>query len=103
MRLLPLTPLLYAVAVGCHADSGTLRVAGTVEIRDIGIAPLAAGRVVRLLKDEGDSVRRGDTIAVLEQPGLPALIGQRQAQAQAAQRRTQAEGKASRWACIRPV
>jgi HlyD family secretion protein len=43
---------------------------------------------MRLLKDEGDSVRRGDTIAVLEQPGLSALIGQRSAQAQAAQRRT---------------
>jgi multidrug efflux pump subunit AcrA (membrane-fusion protein) len=59
-------------------------VSGTVEIRDIRIAPLAAGRVARLLKDEGDSVRRGDTIAVLEQPGLGALIGQRRAQAQAA-------------------
>lgn len=68
--------------------------AGTVEIRDINVAPLAAGRVVRLLKDEGDSVRRGDTIAVLEQPGLPALIGQRQAQAQAAQRRTAEVGAA---------
>jgi HlyD family secretion protein len=63
-------------------------VSGTVEIRDIRVASLAAGRVARLLKDEGDSVRRGDTIAVLEQPGLTALIGQRRAQAQAAQRRT---------------
>ena len=87
-RLLPLTPLLYAVAYGCHPSPTTLQVAGTVEIRDIRIAPLAAGRVARLLKDEGDSVRRGDTIAVLEQPGLAALIGQRRAQAQAAERRT---------------
>jgi HlyD family secretion protein len=63
-------------------------VAGTVEIRDIRVSPLAAGRVARLLKDEGDTVRRGDTIAVLEQPGLSALIGQRRAQAQAAERRT---------------
>lgn len=85
------TPLLDAFllsCLACAAPTNRLDVAGTVEIRDIGIAPLAAGRVVRLLKDEGDSVRRGDTIAVLEQPGLPALIGQRRAQAQAAQRRT---------------
>lgn len=84
------TLLLDAVLLlcACAAPTNRLDVAGTVEIRDIGIAPLAAGRIVRLLKDEGDSVRRGDTIAVLEQPGLPALIGQRQAQAQAAQRRT---------------
>jgi HlyD family secretion protein len=65
-----------------------LQVSGTVEIREIRIAPLAAGRVARLLKDEGDSVRRGDTIAVLEQPGLAAQLAQRRAQAQAAERRT---------------
>jgi membrane fusion protein YbhG len=88
LRLLPLTPLFYAVAVGCHSSPTTLQVAGTVEIRDIRVASLAAGRVARLLKDEGDSVRRGDTIAVLEQPGLTALLGQRRAQAQAAERRT---------------
>jgi HlyD family secretion protein len=87
-RLLPLTPFLYVVAASCHSSPASLQVAGTVEIRDIRVAPLAAGRVVRLLKDEGDSVRRGDTIAVLEQPGLSALIGQRSAQAQAAEHRT---------------
>jgi membrane fusion protein YbhG len=83
---------LCAFAVGsltaCAASSNTLSVAGTVEIREVRVAPLTSGRVERLLKDEGDTVRRGDTIAVLEQPGLPALIGQRRAQAQAAQDRT---------------
>ncbi len=75
-------------AVGCSADQNSLQVSGTVEIREVRIAPLAAGRVARLLKDEGDTVRRGDTIAVLEQPGLRAQIAQRRAQAQAAERRT---------------
>jgi HlyD family secretion protein len=65
-----------------------LRVSGTVEIRELALAPLAAGRVARLLKDEGDTVRRGDTIAVLEQPGLDAVIAQRRAQARAAVLRT---------------
>jgi HlyD family secretion protein len=72
----------------CTRDGGTLAVAGTVEIRELRLAPLAAGRLVRLLKDEGDTVRRGDTVAVLEQPGLEALIDQRRAQAQAATART---------------
>jgi len=65
-----------------------LQVPGTIEIRDVHVSSLAAGRLARLLKDEGDSVRRGDTIAVLEQPGLTALIGQRRAQAEAARHRT---------------
>lgn len=88
LRFLPLTTLPYAVVFACHTAPNTLQVAGTVEIREIAIAPLAAGRVSRLLKDEGDTVRRGDTIAVLEQPGLTAQIAQRRAQAQAALRRT---------------
>ncbi|HEY6012611.1 MAG TPA: hypothetical protein VIU37_01340, partial [Candidatus Limnocylindrales bacterium] len=48
------TLLLDAVllsCLACAAPTNRLEVAGTVEIRDIGIAPLAAGRVVRLLKD----------------------------------------------------
>src|SRR5204863_6731945 len=75
--------LLFAVA-GCHANGSALRVNGSVEIREVQLAPLAAGRLLRLLKDEGDTVRRGDTVAVLEQPGLDALIRQRRAQARAA-------------------
>src|SRR5205823_1658437 len=55
---------------------------------EVQLASLAAGRLVRLLKDEGDTVRQGDTLAVLEQPGLDALISQRRAQAKAAGLRT---------------
>lgn len=89
-RSFPTTLLdaLGLLCLACAAPANRLEVSGTVEIRDILVSPLAAGRVTRLLKDEGDSVRRGDTIAVLEQPGLSALIGQRRAQAQAAQQRT---------------
>jgi HlyD family secretion protein len=77
-----------ALLAGCRNRGDTLRVSGTVEIREVQLAPLASGRLARLLKDEGDTVHRGDTIAVLEQPGLEALISQRRAQAQAAAART---------------
>lgn len=87
-RLLSLRFLLTAVCLGCGSPSSTLSIPGTVEIRDVRVASLAAGRLAHLYKDEGDSVRRGDTIALLEQPGLEALIGQRRAQADAARDRT---------------
>jgi HlyD family secretion protein len=80
--------LAAVAAASCHGSSDVLRVSGTVEIRELQLAPLAAGRLARLLKDEGDSVHRGDTIAVLEQPGLEDLVRQRRAQAQAAGVRT---------------
>jgi HlyD family secretion protein len=73
--------------IGCHSDDGLLRVSGTVEIRELQLAPLTWGRLTRLLKDEGDTVHRGDTIAVLHQPGLDPLISQRRAQAHAAAQR----------------
>ncbi len=74
--------------MSCVSSSNTRSVPGTVEIRDVRVASLATGRLAHLYKDEGDSVHRGDTIAVLEQPGLDALIGQRRAQADAARHRT---------------
>ena len=79
---------VLSLALACTSTADQLLISGTIEIREIRIAPLAAGRVARLLKDEGDPVRRGDTIAVLEQPGLTAQLAQRRAQAQAAERRT---------------
>ena len=76
------------LSAACRGDTNELTVAGTVEIREIQLAPLAAGRLARLLKEEGDSVRAGDTVAVVEQPGLDALIRERRARAAAATQRT---------------
>jgi HlyD family secretion protein len=68
----------------CRGAADRLQVSGTIEIRQVQLAPLTSGRLMRLLKDEGDTVHRGDTVAVLDQPGLDALISQRRAQAEAA-------------------
>jgi HlyD family secretion protein len=96
MTLRPVAGSLCLILLAaCASPDDRLQVSGTVEIRDVHLAAMAAGRVVRVLKDEGDTVHRGDTVAVLEQPGLSALIAQRRAQAQAAERRT-AEVEAAR-------
>ena len=83
-----------AALAACRASPPDARIAGTVEIRQVRLAPLTDGRLVRLLKDEGDSVRAGDTVAVLEQPGLRALIDERRARAAAAATRTAQIGAA---------
>jgi HlyD family secretion protein len=89
-----LAALTAAALVACQGDAAQSRIAGTVEIRQIRLAPLTAGRLVRLLKDEGDSVRAGDTVALLEQPGLPSLIAERRARAAGAASRTGEVGAA---------
>jgi HlyD family secretion protein len=75
---------MSALALACGGSAKPLRIAGTVEIREVRVSSLSAGRLLRLLRDEGDTVRAGDTIAILVQPGLDALIAQRRAQARAA-------------------
>lgn len=94
--------LLLALGVlpGCPAGSADLTVAGTIEIRQVRLAPLASGRLAQLYKDEGDTVRAGDTVAVLDQPGLADLIDQRRAQAAAASLRV-AEVAAARADSVR--
>jgi HlyD family secretion protein len=95
MTVRRLAPLILALCgSGCRGSSTDLRIAGTIEIREIQIAPLASGRLVRLLKDEGDTVRAGDTVAILDQPGLSALIAQRRAQAAGVATRTAEVGAA---------
>jgi HlyD family secretion protein len=76
------------VLAACRGDRDTLTVAGTIEIRQVQLSSLAAGRLRLLHRDEGDTVRAGDTVAVLDQPGLDELIEQRDAQAGAARLRT---------------
>jgi HlyD family secretion protein len=79
-----LAVLATLLAAACGGAANELRVAGTIEIREVRLGPLTAGRLLRLLKDEGDSVKAGDTVAILVQPGLDELIAQRRAQARGA-------------------
>jgi len=83
-------PLRFAVVVAvalttaCSPSGDTIKIAGTIEIREVSIAPLAAGRLHRLVRDEGDTVRAGDTLAIVTQPGLIERITEARARHAAA-------------------
>ncbi|MEO8478168.1 MAG: efflux RND transporter periplasmic adaptor subunit [Gemmatimonadota bacterium] len=63
------------LVVACRADpAADLTFRGTVEVREIEVASLAAGRVLEVRVDEGALVEAGDTIAVLGAPTLVADI-----------------------------
>lgn len=57
-----------------RATSTTITATGTLEIVDVDVAPTTAGRVVRVLVDEGALVHAGDTLAILTQPTSRADI-----------------------------
>lgn len=66
--------LFFAASLNACGDEDTtgFTAQGTVEVRQVDVAPLSTGRVVRVLVDEGDVVRVGDTIVILTAPTLDA-------------------------------
>jgi HlyD family secretion protein len=82
--------LLMAAASGCGNHAPYVRASGVVEMDEIDVASLEGGRIVRLMTDEGDSVRVGDTLAVLQRGELAAQVEAQVAQAGRAAAQSQA-------------
>jgi HlyD family secretion protein len=72
--------------LGCRESrAADVQGTGTLEVVEVDVAPLASGRVVRVLVQEGQTVRAGETVAILAQPTLPADIEGRRARLAAAE------------------
>lgn len=82
MRLRPLAPLLLLAA--CQRAAAPETAVGTLEMVEVDVGPLQPARVVRVLVEEGEPVRAGDTLAVLGSPTLTAATAQAEARAAAA-------------------
>ena len=65
-----------ATAASCRSDPGTIG-QGTVEVNEALISPRVPTTVVQILVNEGDSVAAGDTLALLAQSDLAAVIAGR--------------------------
>lgn len=74
---------LLAIA-GCER-SDPPSATGTIEFTQTDVAGILAGRVARILVEEGATVRAGDTLVILTQTGLPQDIQQRRARLAAAE------------------
>lgn len=83
---LSLVVLPLALACGRHAG-GSIQGIGTLELVEVDVGPTTPARVVRVLVEEGDRVRVGDTILTLSQPTSRSDIDQRRARV-AAERAT---------------
>lgn len=79
--------LLLVLAAGCHRDTAPQRFPGTIEVDESDAAPLLGGRIVALRVEEGDTVRIGDTLAILTQSQAPAAVEERRARLAAAEAR----------------
>jgi len=78
--------LACAVALaGCSRDGDAIRGSGTIEMDEVDVGSLVGGRLVMLSVLEGDTVRAGDTLAVLDRGEISADLAAQAAQAERAQ------------------
>src|ERR1017187_1799509 len=75
---------LFALCSCARLSTATIEATGTLEVVEIDISPISAGRVSRVLVDEGAAVRAGDTLALLTIPTLPSDVAQREAKVSSA-------------------
>lgn len=82
-----------ALLASCGGRGNAVRGSGTIEMDESDVASLVGGRLLRLAVDEGDTVRTGDTLAVLSRGEISADLVAQGAEAQRA--RAQASDLAS--------
>ena len=64
-----------ALLAACHGSPDDAIIGtGTLEVTEVDVSPTTAGRVSRVLVDEGQHTTVGDTLAALTQPTLPGDI-----------------------------
>lgn len=81
---LALAGLLLAGCGGGEAPDA-ITATGTLEVVEVDVSPLVPARVVRVVRDEGDVVQQGDTLATLTQATLGSDIAGRRARLAAAE------------------
>ncbi len=79
-----LTAVLLFVA-GCRGESGLVQGTGTLEVVEVDVSPLTPARVLKVWRQEGDTVRVGDTLVTLTQSTVAAEVDARRARLASAQ------------------
>jgi len=89
--MIPLASLsLLLAAAGCGTPATSDTAVGTLEMVELDLGPLQPARALRMLVQEGDAVKAGDTLAVFAIPTLAANEAQADARLAAA-RQSEAE------------
>jgi HlyD family secretion protein len=83
-RLIAAAALAAALFFGCAPDTRHVQGSGTIELDEYDIASLVGGRVGQLRVDEGDTVRAGDTLAVLQHGEIMGEVRAREAETERA-------------------
>lgn len=76
----PSRALLFLVCLACRDDqSKPIEGTGTLEVVEVDVAPMTPARVLRVWREEGDTVGAGDTLVSLTQSTVQADVDARRA------------------------
>ena len=64
------------VLVFAKQDEDGLTASGTIEAIQVRLSPQVSGQVLEILVDEGDQVKKGDTLVRLDDAQLQAQVNQ---------------------------
>lgn len=68
-----------ALAASCRSTNNSVEGTGTIEVVEVDVSPLTPARVLRVWRQEGDSVAQGDTLVSLTQSTVAAEVEARRA------------------------
>jgi HlyD family secretion protein len=71
-KLLPLYVFVVTALVACNSSEPSQQIVGKIEKEETAIVAKVGGRLQKILVAEGDYVRQGDTLAILDIPELSA-------------------------------
>lgn len=87
MKIRWMTTILPLIALGACRDDGPRQATGTLEIVEVDVSPMQPARIVQVRVREGDTVRAGQVLAVLQQPTTQGQVPLGQAQVSSARAR----------------
>jgi HlyD family secretion protein len=80
------TRLIAGILIaGCRGESDGVNGTGTLEVVEVDVSPLTPARVLKVWREEGDTVRVGDTLVSLTQSTVAAEVDARRARLASAQ------------------
>ncbi len=74
--LIKILPLLLLLACSSENDNNTIEESGTIETKEVLISAKTGGTIIKKLFNEGDKVKAGDTLIILDTEALEIQLMQ---------------------------